>query len=496
MNQTRRRFLQTSTLLAATLPLAKLRLGATDAGAAPSVPPTPKPGLLREILFTPGNTAERKNSYDRFEPMQKSPLNPIFTAEKPWEEGGIAWSCVLRSRIDGKFKHFYSTDFAGNVEGAILIDNSLQGKRQCVVCYAESDDGLHWRRPELNLFHADKFPGNNIVLNWPAYYNDAASVIEDLHTSDPASRYKMLMYHQDVKDLDQRGGCLLVSPDGRHWTPTGVTLPAQDAGSLWQDPAGRYYAFLKDRLGDQRSRLLMHSDDFKTWSEPQWVITPDHGDNAGTNFYNQTAFTMAGRTLGFLNLYDVTSQTTWIELVESGDNLNWRRMPSRARLLEPGVPGSYDSGGAYLGLAEPILIGDEYRYYYYASADRHDDASSGKLAPMKPSLAIATFKKNRLVGQQTENEGYFSTLPFICPGGKLFLNFIGAEGVTVAIKRPGYGIEFEGFAQKDCHSVKGDQAHAAITWATKASLDELKGKYIRLKIHGKNLTAFSAAFEA
>jgi hypothetical protein len=364
------------------------------------------------------------------------------------------------------------------------------------VCYAESDDGLHWHRPELNQFFAAQFPGNNIAVHWPAYYNDAASVIEDLHTSDPAQRYKMLMYHQDVKDLDQRGACLLVSPDGLHWTPTGVTLPAQDASFLWQDPAGRYYAFLKDRLGEQRSRLLMHSDDFQHWSEPQWVVTPDHGDNAGTNFYNQTAFTMAGRTLGFLNLYDLTSQTTWIELVESGDNLNWRRMPSRPRLLEPGPAGTCDSGGTYLGLAEPILVGDEYRYYYYASADRHDAASAGRLSAQKPSLAIATFQKNRLVGQQTEGDGYFSTLPFICPGGKLFLNFLGAEGVTVAIKRPGYGIEYAGFTQLDCQPATGDQTHAAITWAAKANLDELKGKYIRLRVQGRNLTAFSAAFEA
>jgi len=170
-------------------------------------------------------------------------------------------------------------------------------------------------------------------------------------------------------------------------------------------------------------------------------------------------------------------------------------MPSRPRLLEPGVPGSYDGGGTYLGLAEPILVGDEYRYYYYASADRHDAAAAGRLAAMKPSLAFATFKQNRLVGQQTEGDGYFSTLPFICPGGKLFLNFVCAAGVTVTVKRPGYGIEYAGFDQKDCQPVTGDQTHAAITWAAKTNLDELKGKYIRLRVHGRNATAFSASFE-
>jgi len=496
MKLSRRTFLQHTSLLAAALPLARLRLAAAEPTSAPAAASAAGGGVLREILFTPGFTAERQNSVDRFNPMQKSAQNPVFTAEMPWEGSGIAWGSVLRSRRDGKFRFFYETEFPGIVEGAVLIDNSLQGKRHCVVCYAESDDGLHWRRPALNLHFADQFPGNNIVLFWPAYFNDSCSVIEDLVERDPARRYKMLMYHHDVKDLDARGGCLLVSPDGLHWTPTGTVLPSQDAESLWQDPSGRYYGFLKDRSGDQRSRTLVHSDDFTTWSEPQWIITPDHGDHAGTNFYNQTAFTMAGRTLGFLNLFDLTSQTTWIELVESGDNLNWRRMPSRPRLLEPGAPGSYDGGGTYLGLAEPILVGDDYRYYYYASADRHDDAAAGRLAAMKPSLAFATFKKNRLVGQQTEGDGYFSTLPFVCPGGKLFLNFVCAEGVTVAIKRAGYGIEVEGFTQKDCHPVTGDQMHAAVAWNRKSSLDELKGRYIRLCLHGRNAVAYSASFEA
>ncbi len=494
MNQTRRHFLHTATVLATALPLTQFGPPAAAAAVGRPAPAGPGAAPRREILFTPGCIAQRQHSADRFEPLCKSPLNPVFTAEMPWEHSGFGWGSVLRSRLDGKFKYFYGTEFPGVVAGAVLIDNSLQGKKHCVVCYAESDDGLHWRRPALNLHFAEKFPGNNIIVHWPAYFNDSASVIEDLAERDPARRYKMLMYHHDVQDPDQRGGCLLVSPDGLRWTPTGTVLPSQDAESLWQDPAGRYYAFLKDRAGDNRSRMLVHSDDFETWSDPQWLFTPDHGDHAGTNFYNQTAFTLAGRTLGFLNLFDLTTQTTWIELVESGDNLAWHRMPSRPRLLAPGAPGTYDAGGTYLGLAPPILVGDDYRYYYYASADRHDDAAAGRLAAMKPSLAFATFPRDRLVGQQTEGDGFFTTLPFRCPGGKLFLNFISAEPVTVSILRAGYGVEYAGYAQADCLPCTGDQSRAAITWKTKTSLDELAGRNIRLRIQGRNLVAYSAAF--
>lgn len=503
MNSTRRAFLQKSSLLAA-LPLANVALTAAHAptspwpnGTLPSPPPpAPNPDILREILFSPGFITEKKNCYDRYEPLRKPAQNPVLRAEMPWEKAGVCWGSVLRSPRDGKFKFFYSTDFPGAQAGAVLVDNSMQGKNHCVVCYAESDDGLTWRRPALDLFFQKEFPGNNIILTWTSYYNDAPSVIEDLHDLDPQRRYKLMMFHIDTRDSDLNGCCLFVSPDGLRWTFTGTVLPSQDASCLWQDRrTGRYYAFLKDRQGNHRSRMLAHSDDFKTWSEPQWIFTPDHGDHAGTHFYNQSAFMLCGRTLGFLNLYDLTTQTTWVELIESGDNHHWQRMPSRPHLLQPGAPGTYDSGGAYVGLAEPILVGDEHRYYYYASADRHDAADTGGNPAQRPALAFATFRKNRLVGQQTEHDGFFATLPFVCPGGRLFLNFICSGEVTVAIKRPDYGGEYPGYTTADCTPVTGDHLRREIVWKTQPNLDALKGKNIRIKITGRNVVAYSAAFE-
>ncbi len=456
-----------------------------------------KQNILREVLFSPGNIAGRENGYDRFELLRKSERNPIFTAEKPWEESGINWSSVIRSEVDGKFKLFYGAHFPGAQAGAIEIDNSEQGKNHCVVCYAESDDGIAWHRPALNRHFQDQFPDNNIVFKWASYYNDSSSVIEDMAETDPERRYKMMIFHIDTENDDLNGNCLFVSPNGLDWTFTGTVLPSQDASTLWQDKrTGHYYAFLKDRLGPNRSRMLMHSADFENWSEPQWMFTPDHGDHAGTNFYSQSAFTMCGRTLGFLNLYDLTTQTSWIELIESGDNLTWRRMPSRVHLMEPGVPGSYDAGGTYVGLAEPILIGDEYRYYYYATPIRHDKSDEAEIAGQRRSLAGATFKRNRLSGQQAERDGYFSTLPFVCPGGRLRLNFRSNAEVRVSIQRSGYSKDFEDYTLEDCEPVAGDSLEQEIIWKNQTDLESLKGKYIRLKIAGPNLIAYSASFEA
>ena len=172
--------------------------------------------------------------------------------------------------------------------------------------------------------------------------------------------------------------------------------------------------------------------------------------------------------------------------------MNWRRIPSRPRLLQPGLPGSYDSGGTYVGLAEPIRVGGEYRYYYYASADRHDEADVGGNPAQRPSLAFATFPAGRLVGQQTEHDGSFATLPFLCPGGRLLLNFAGRGDVRVSIKRPGYGGEIEGYTTEECVPLKGDDLARPVVWKNRASLDALKGKYIRLRVSGRNILAYGA----
>ena len=197
------------------MPLVKTRLAAAVSNAsATSTAPLPTGSLLREILFSPSNITERKNCYDRFEPLQKPTQNPLMIAQMPWEKSGVCWGSVLRSQVDGKFKFFYSTDFPGVQAGAVLVDNSLQGKSNCVVCYAESDDGLVWRRPALNLHFAKEFPDNNIILTWASYYNDSPSVIEDLHDRDPQRRYKLMSklgvrqlsgYNRKIDDATSRG---------------------------------------------------------------------------------------------------------------------------------------------------------------------------------------------------------------------------------------------------------------------------------------------------
>ena len=452
--------------------------------------------LPKDVLFSPQNVTEYDRCYDYIEPLRKD-QTPVLSVETAWEiEKGIRWFSVIRSKIDGKYKLWYQSGFRTEAHaGEIIIDNSVQGVWRKVVCYAESEDGIHWVRPELNLFLTETFPGNNIVLDWEGYLLDSPSVIEDLDDPDETRRYKMLVYHFDLRDPSVTGGCLFWSPDGVHFTFSGQTFPTQDAECLWYDSIHkRYVVFLKDRYGENRIRMMSHSTDCRQWTEPHVLFKPDAGDNKGTNFYQQSAFTLSGRCLGFLNVFDVTTQMAWLELVESHDGLSWQRLPGRAAVLKQGDFGSLDGGGVYCGLSEPIVEGDRTWVYYFAAPHRHDGGPSEKAKDLRQCIARAYFPTDRLVGQQTQRGGSFASVPVICPGGRMQLNFRCANEVRAELKDPGYGGPIEGFTAEDCVPLTGDKKAAAVKWKHGRTVDELKGRYVKIKVYADNAKVFSARF--
>ena len=54
------------------------------------------------------------------------------------------------------------------------------------ICYAESEDGLHWRKPELGLIEFNGNTRNNLVQRGA----HGAGVFFDPTDADPARRYQ------------------------------------------------------------------------------------------------------------------------------------------------------------------------------------------------------------------------------------------------------------------------------------------------------------------
>src|ERR1044072_5162161 len=76
----------------------------------------------------------------------KSSAKTLLVPDQPWESMTY-WVCVLRD--GGKYRLWYN---------ASLNDTRLY------IAYAESDDGLNWRKPVLNLVNWRGSKANNIVF--------------------------------------------------------------------------------------------------------------------------------------------------------------------------------------------------------------------------------------------------------------------------------------------------------------------------------------------
>ena len=87
--------------------------------------------------------------------------------------------------------------------GRKFVDND----RGDLTCYAESDDGIHWTKPDLGIFSFDGAYENNIV--WDLH---GASVFLDREETDPQKRYKAIGFCRRYRNI-----FLITSADGIHW---------------------------------------------------------------------------------------------------------------------------------------------------------------------------------------------------------------------------------------------------------------------------------------
>jgi len=176
--------------------------------------------------------------------------------DKPWEGSVCCYHTVFK---DGNLYRMY-------YRGA----NSGENKHAEVTCYAESDDGIVWRKPELGLIAFNGSKANNIVWEGVGSHNFAP--FRDTNPACPAEqRYKAL-------GRDGRKGLIaFVSPDGLHWsklrsTPV-ITEGRFDSQNLafWDAERGLYMEYHRHFMNNVRAIMTCASTDFVNWTKPQWL---------------------------------------------------------------------------------------------------------------------------------------------------------------------------------------------------------------------------------
>lgn len=222
-------------------------------------------GDRREVLWDE-ELIERRHTTARLELHRPQTREIVLEHDRPWEGDGCDYHCILRD--EGLYRLYYL--------GWEIMEPAASRHGPIVVCYAESEDGLTWRKPDLGICEFQGSRANNIILDHHTASFDNFSVLRDPNPAcPPDERYKGV----GVDGRDHFLWCF-TSADGIHfrkaWRMTDKGKFDSLNVALWDRHSGEYRCYLRDfhavpgddlNAGIRDIRWTV-SRDFRSWSEP------------------------------------------------------------------------------------------------------------------------------------------------------------------------------------------------------------------------------------
>jgi hypothetical protein len=454
------------------------------------------------------------------QPPGRFPRNPVLTRDKPWEGDLVHGPRVIRDEAMGKFRMWYTCFNRAHYH--------YGGGPSYCVAYAESDDGITWEKPLLDVVTLPGHPRTNIV-----YLGDheqgvpkrrqqrvqLGQVFRDETDPNPARRYKMIaLQGRPRPDLGEvhSGLELAVSPDGLRWSLAGdrpiLDHHSDTANHVIYDPDEKLwllycrppvYASGRHPQRHHRRRVaLMTSPDLATWSYPRTVLYPDERDwpdiDHAVVFRNGGVFLML---IGAMEGEETGRKN--IRFASSPDGIHWTRFHTREPYLDLGPAGSGEEGSV-LPASPPITQGDQYLLYYSGRNLGQHEAGN-----MVSGCCLATMKRDRFVAQQAgATVGWLLTREFLLDGNRLSVNLAcdtrpyRAPRLRVEVLRhpplgghAGFTAAYPGFGLDDCDPLAGDSTNATVSWKGNPDLSALRGQpvYLRFELQHMNLYSFCIA---
>ena len=373
-------------------------------------------------------------------PAERVGKEPVIAQTKPWELT-IAWMSVYRNPETGKYQLWYQA-YAGTKQG---VDKSLE----CVVCYAESDNGIQFTKPELDLFPFKEHAKTNIVLvgNGLSGAGDryCNCVIVDPNEKDPAKRYKMAYYDWSMLNGRLEPGLhVAFSPDGIHWKkhdkgPLNQTsygryveppfadedpylevpvagkapkrqwrypLSMSDAADVMWDPARQKFVlygkmWIDSPNGSGAWKHAMgrsESADFVNWTKGVLLLSPDDQDPPDVDFHTTPVFYHKGVYFLLNQILDRKNKGIIdIELATSRDGIRFERNFRKERFLPSNKGNDSFDGRAIFSNSTPVILSDEIRIYYGA----YNETPIGggyEVSKPKSGCGLATIPLDRFGG--------------------------------------------------------------------------------------------------
>jgi len=470
----------------------------------------------RRELFVGGFLVDRLGGGAKLQLHHPVPREIVLVHDAPWEGSGSGYHSVFQ---DGNlYRMYYKAWHLDVSKGKVNT-----GSHPLFCCYAESDDGIRWRKPELGLHEFNGSTANNITIasgTMGAITVDAGhpAVFKDENPDAPAdARYKAI-----VRSPKPHGLHALKSPDGLHWSPMAdapvITSGAFDSQNLafWDPVRKEYRAYWRIftagvtdvknwKPGGVRAIRTATSPDFLHWSEPVDVA---YVDSPSEHLYtNQIKhyYRAPHIFIGFPTRYIERGWSPSMRALPEPEHRQWRAeaslrygtaltegllMASRDGVLfhrwndaflRPGIEreGTWHYGHQYIGWhvveTKSDVQGAPNELSLYASENYWTGNSS--------ELRRYTLRLDGFVSASAAmSGGELVTKPLVFQGKQLQLNFSTSAAGTVRVElQDAGGQPIPGFAEADCDEVFGDAIQRTVTWKGAPDVSSLAGKPLRLR---------------
>ena len=444
----------------------------------------------------------------------------VLRTDAPWEGNASAFQSVFK---DGDLYRMYyrGLHYRHSGEPAQSLED-----HPWMLCYAESDDGIHWRKPELDLFEFNGSKANNIILT-PEFLKDIGgdpahtATFKDANPDCPADqRYKIVIVGQKPRGLH-----VLASADGIRFKPISgkpsVTKGAFDSQNLmfWDPIRCEYREYHRSFADGVRGIMTATSKDILNFPEPVWLEFPGAAkEHLYTNqvqpYYRAPHIFMGfpmryndrGWSESTLNLPELEERlvrakssrrygtaVTDALFMTSRDGRVFKRWPEA--FIRPGPAKkdtwTYGDNFVFWGMVETAS------HLPSAPNDISLYASEGYWRGASTSVRRYAIRIDGFVSAHAPAAGgEIITRPLVFEGGNLTLNLAtsGAGSVQVEIQDAN-GNPIKGYTLDDCPEIYGDDICYTVRWKQKGGdLRPLAGKPVRLHFVLKDADLYAFQF--
>ena len=432
----------------------------------------------------------------------------VLRYDRPWEGNSCNYITVFR---DGDLYRMYYR--------ALHVDFSQSTFRQRpeVICYAESEDGVHWDRPSLGLVEFEGSKSNNILLEGSLGTHSFSPFKDGNPDCEPDATYKAV-------GVGKGGLFAFKSTDGIHWSLMAnspvITDGAFDSQNVafWDSARGEYREYHR-AFRDGRDIKTATTKDFLTWPDPVWLsYSPGRVSELYTNGiipYHRAPHILMGFPTRYADRGWAESTKALPQPEHRRVRANWTQragtavtdgmfMTSRDGFNFNVWPESFIRPG--LRLRENWFYGDNYQNWGIVETESPIEGAPEELsvyaveaveqADSIERLRRHTLRKDGFVSVQAKlSGGEFVTKPLVFQGSRLVLNFSTSAAGSIRVEvQDAIGLPIDGFRMSDCHEVFGDALERVVSWKGAGDPGDLAGRPVRLRISMRDADLYSLRF--